>query len=355
MTVPPTDRPPVDAPRAAPAGTPTGSHTGTADPAVDLAAPGAPGAGPAALWPARVPWRAVAVVLLVAVALSWAVTLPLWTGDGLASPLLPVLASVMMWTPAAGVLVACLVLRVPARDRWRALGVRPTAGWRRAVGMSVLGLLVPPVLVAVGIAVSAALGLVRLDLTGFSGYAAQLEATLPGGALPGGMDVRTLVLVQLVALPLGALVNSLLAFGEEIGWRGWLLPALLPLGTWPALLLGGVVWGLWHAPVILLGYNFGRPDVTGLLLMVGGCVAWGVLLGWLRLSSGSVWPAVVAHGSLNAAGSMVLLVVAAGVTPDMGVVGPLGVVAWGVLGVVAAVLALTGQLGRRGRRGATPA
>jgi peptidoglycan/LPS O-acetylase OafA/YrhL len=93
--------------------------------------------------------------------------------------------------------------------------------------------------------------------------------------------------------------------------------------------------------VILLGYNFGRTDITGVLFMVGGCVAWGALLGWLRLRSASVWPAVIAHGALNASGGLVMLVAAG--APDLALAGPLGVAAWIVLAVVIAVLAATGQ------------
>ncbi|MFC8193617.1 CPBP family intramembrane glutamic endopeptidase [Cellulomonas sp. NPDC057328] len=303
-------------------------------------------------WPARVPWRAVVTFVVVACGLAWLVAAPLWAGDGLASPLFAVLAAVTMWTPAAAVLVVTLLLRVPARDRLRALGAWPLRPARRTVGLTAVGLVVPLVVVAVTTLVAGAVGLVDLDLVGFSGFAAQVDATLPAGAsVP---PVTVLVVAQLLAIPLAALVNSLLALGEEIGWRGWLLPALLPLGTWPALLVSGAVWGLWHAPLILLGYNFGRTDAVGVLLMVGGCVAWGVLLGWLRLRSGSLWPAVVAHGSLNAVGGLAALLVAVGETPDMAVVGPLGLVGWGVLAVVAVVLAATGQLRRRGALG-TPA
>ena len=144
-------------------------------------------------------------------------------------------------------------------------------------------------------------------------------------------------------IPVGAVVNSFLAFGEELGWRGWLQTALLPLGTWPALVITGVVWGLWHAPIILLGYNFARADVVGVLFMVGGCVAWGVLLGWLRLRSASLWPAVLAHGSLNAVAGLLLVLTAAGVVPDMAIVGPLGIVAWAVIAVVVLVIVLMRQ------------
>ncbi len=165
-------------------------------------------------------------------------------------------------------------------------------------------------------------------------------------AVPDGTPlppIGLLVALQLLAIPLGALVNSVFAFGEELGWRGWLQTTLLPLGTWPSLLITGAIWGLWHAPIILLGYNFARPDLVGLALMTGGCVAWGVLLGWLRLRSASLWPAVLAHGSLNAVGSIVLVFIVAGEVPDMAWVGPLGVVSWAVLAVVIGVIVLLRQ------------
>ncbi len=74
-------------------------------------------------------------------------------------------------------------------------------------------------------------------------------------------------------------------------------------------------------------------------------------LGWLRLRSASVWPAALAHGSLNAVAGLVVLLVAAGQTPDPALVGPLGVVSWAVLAVVVAVLVATGQFRRRPQPG----
>ena len=287
----------------------------------------------------RVPWPAVIVFVIVACALAWLVALPLWLGDGLAEPLSAVLLPVMMFTPAVAVLVVTFVMRVPAPGRRaRFLGLWPLRPARRVVWLMVAAWLIPPLLVGASILVAVALGFVQVDPT-FSGFAAELAKALPAGTpMP---PVEVVVLAQLAALPVGALFNSIFAFGEEIGWRGWLVPALRPLGTWPALLLSGVIWGLWHSPVILLGYNFGRTDITGVLFMIGGCVAWGILFGWLRVRSASVWPAVIAHGSLNAAGGLIVLFAAA--QPDLALAGPLGVAAWIVLAVVAIVLALTGQ------------
>ncbi|MFD0661571.1 alpha/beta fold hydrolase [Thermocatellispora tengchongensis] len=85
-----------------------------------------------------------------------------------------------------------------------------------------------------------------------------------------------------------------LAFCEEWAWRGFLLPRLRPLGLWPALLLGGLIWGLWHLP----GY-VGTGTAHRLVPFLVTVMLFNVLLGWLRLASGLIWPCVVAHAANN--------------------------------------------------------
>ncbi|MGK0714982.1 CPBP family intramembrane glutamic endopeptidase [Leucobacter sp. W1153] len=302
----------------------------------------------------RVPWREVTVFVAIAMALAWLVVSPIWLLGGTAAPelglLIQLLGIPMMFTPAIATLVVLFVMKVPRAERLRFLGMWPLRPAKRVVWFMVAAVFAPPVLVAAVVFVSAALGWLPLDLIGFSGFTAMLEAQMASldpevlDALP---PVSLLVAIQILTIPLGALLNSVFAFGEEIGWRGWLLPALLPLGTWPALLISGVIWGLWHSPLILLGYNFGFTDWRGVVLMTGGCVAWGVVFGWARLRSGSVWPAVIGHGALNAAAGLGLLLVAAGHEPQMWLAGPLGIVAWAVITLVVVALALTGQFGRQ--------
>ncbi|WP_144795778.1 CPBP family intramembrane glutamic endopeptidase [Microbacterium paludicola] len=281
--------------------------------------------------------------IVLTMGLAWLVAIPLWSTGGLTSPLFGILVPVMMFTPAFAAVVVMLVLRpVPKGERLRFLGMWPLRPARRVVWLTVIGLFAPFFLVLASVFVAAAFGWVTLDLTNFSGFAEVLAASAPAGApLP---PVGLMIAAQLVLIPVAAVtVNAVVAFGEELGWRGFLVPALRRLGTWAALLISGAIWGLWHAPVILLGYNFGRYDITGVLLMTAGCIAWGVLLGWLRLRSASVWPAVFAHGMMNATGALVGLLYAAGTTFDMALAGPLGAAGWIVCAVVTVILILTGQ------------
>lgn len=296
----------------------------------------------------RPDWPAVLVFAVTSVALSWLIALPLWLrGQGLADPFLGLTAAAMMITPGLGVLAALAVQRRTrgrrgARAVLRELGMWPLRPAARTVWTCVAVIVAAPLLVAIGLAVVGAFGIAGFDLVTFSGFRQTLEASVPAGTpLP---PVELVVVLQLVMIPVGAIINAPFAFGEEIGWRGFLLPALRPLGVWPALLVSGAFWGFWHSPLILLGYNFLEPNALGVLLMIAACTLFGILLGWTRLRTASVWPAVFAHGAFNASAGLGALVVAAdSPTPSPVLAGPLGLVMWGVFVLVIAVLALTGQ------------
>ncbi len=199
----------------------------------------------------------------LAFALAWLVALPLWFGDGLASPWFPVVAVGMMTTPAVAALVVVSFLERP-QQRARALGLWPLTPVRRLLGYAALAISVPIALVLAALPVGALLGVFPADFVNFSGFRATLDQRVgAAGAEELPLPVGAIVAIQLATLPLGAFVNLVPALGEELGWRGWLLPKLLPLGTVPALLVSGVVWRLWHAPLVLLGYNY--PDAPGWL------------------------------------------------------------------------------------------
>jgi membrane protease YdiL (CAAX protease family) len=97
------------------------------------------------------------------------------------------------------------------------------------------------------------------------------------------------------------LTNVLLpGIREELGWRGFLQPRLIRSGfsLWFAMIITGAIWGLWHAPVMMRGQYPGHPYL-GAFLTVPYCVLLAIIFGWLRIGSGSVWVAAVAHASLD--------------------------------------------------------
>jgi membrane protease YdiL (CAAX protease family) len=102
-------------------------------------------------------------------------------------------------------------------------------------------------------------------------------------------------------LTLSALPITLLTFGEEYGWRGYLLPRLLPLGEIRATLLLGVIWALWHLPLIVAGLNYPGVNVfLAILAFLFVTVSISFAYTWFYVaSSGSVLIAAVLHASFN--------------------------------------------------------
>ena len=298
----------------------------------------------------RVNWAAVGLFVVLALGLAWIIAIPLWVigaDDPMFPMLLPVIGAVMMITPTIAAVATMLIMREPRTGTLRSLGIWPFRPVKRLVWWSVGVIVAVPLLVAASVGIAAMFGWLTLDLVGFSGYLETIWESLPAAAgseaIKALPPVGMLIVVQLLMIPFGAVINAIPAAGEEIGWRGWLLPHLLPLGTWPALIVSGVIWGVWHSPLLLLGYNFGLTDWRGVALMAGACMLWGTLLGWMRLRTGSVWPAAFAHGALNAAGGLYLMLYAAGTQPIPALAAPLGAAGWIAVAATILVLVLMGQ------------
>ena len=100
----------------------------------------------------------------------------------------------------------------------------------------------------------------------------------------------------------GTPISALLAFGEEYGWRGYLLPRLLPLGEVRASIVVALIWAPWHLPVLLVGLNFpGKHPLAVLAMMTAGVLALSLLFTrFFVAAGGAVVTVALLHGSLNA-------------------------------------------------------
>ena len=150
-------------------------------------------------------------------------------------------------------------------------------------------------------------------------------------------DQLTFVVVLQAAtgVLLGPILNFIPCLGEELGWRAFLLPMLSERFSRPkATLLTGLIWGLWHAPMIALGHNYGTAYAgypwLGILMMTIFCILFGTFLAAMTFRTDSVLPAALAHAWLNAIASLGMLFI----VPDFPItpiLGPLPVAAVGIL------------------------
>lgn len=157
-------------------------------------------------------------------------------------------------------------------------------------------------------------GVAKLDLN-FTMIRTAMESAAGGGEVPVGMVI---LLQSLLAVTLAPFFNILFTMGEELGWRGYLLPQLLPLGQWKAVLLSGVIWGVWHAPVIVQGHNYPGYPILGVFMMIVFCVLLGFIISWMYLNTKSPWVAALAHGSVNAIAGLPILFFEPGFNMAMG-------------------------------------
>ncbi len=277
--------------------------------------------------PSRLDTRGIAAFTAITYGFSWLCILGFVLAYGTDAEKAPVLAfrlaaGISMFGPAvATLLVARWLSPLPSlkRDTGLVLG-------QHRVRFLLLAVLGPPVAVLASILLSALFYPQAFDFAGLSSLRATFEQ-LPAEARAAVEKIgpHTLLALQVMqARVLAPLINAPVIFGEEWGWRGYLLPRLLPLGQWRALVLSGVIWGLWHAPINMLGYNYALHRVLGVFLFTVVCVLLGILLGWMRLATGSIWSAVIAHGSLNALGPVVMVLGHVGSPPDTALVGVTG-------------------------------
>ncbi|MEM6674762.1 MAG: CPBP family intramembrane glutamic endopeptidase [Planctomycetota bacterium] len=209
---------------------------------------------------------------------------PLWIG---ASMLLP------------GIF-ALLHLRRAGRG-WRSIGWRPGHPVYLA-----LALTLPALLTLAGLALFEGTGLGRQAAfwTDASGrVATELPLLLPSESMSfAGLALNVVVTGAVMSLPI-----AVLTLGEEVGWRGFFQPELLKRNElFKSVVFLGVVWALWHAPLILAGFNYPRTPVLGAFVFFPiaavGISAW---LAWLTLRSGSIWPAALFHAGVNGVGALV--------------------------------------------------
>jgi membrane protease YdiL (CAAX protease family) len=273
--------------------------------------------------------RRILIFLAITYGLSLAVYLAIFLGGRQSGSDLNLGAGrlVLMFAP----MVAAIAARLITREGWSNTYLRPSFGggrWRYYLAAWFL----PPAATLVGAAIYYLLSPGHFDpyMTAYREMA--------GASSEGATEFfLTRVFIAMVSPVTTALV---VCFGEESGWRAYLLPKVMALGPRKAILVVGVIHGVWHWPSILMGsdYGFGYwgAPVMGLLLFVVMACLSSAIYAWLTLRSGSVCPAVIFHGAFNNSNQLAWIFFGGEFTPLLGPAaqGAIGMLGYAALGLL---------------------
>lgn len=283
--------------------------------------------------------RRAGIYLAITFGLTWT----MWISCGITtgafvsgignSPVMMTVTAAGMFVPLVGALLTNIIVGKQNRID---LALRPRI--RGNVGSYLLAWFAPSFIAIAGAAVFFLVFPSLFDAA--AGYfTSAAQPAIDAGQINADMVPMLLVGQIVFAILLAPFINMIPTFGEEVGWRGLLFPSLCErFSQRTSVLMVGVIWGLWHAPVTCMGHNYGMNypgfPILGILAMIVFCTAMGSCLAWLRLRVGSVWPCALAHGAINAIAGVGIYFCTVGATlfgpSPAGLVGGIPLIALGV-------------------------
>lgn len=232
-----------------------------------------------------------------------------------APQMIQLLVAAVMFFPAIGVLLTRLLTKEGFQNAW----LRPH--FKGNIKTYLLAYFGPGILTILGAVIYFLIFPENFDAT--CGYYQQILNAAGAGDV-NAMPASILLAIQtLQALLLGPILNFITCFGEEWGWRGYLLPKMAEkLPAIPMLLVNGVIWGLWHAPLTAIGHNYGVGypgfPFTGIAAMCCFCIVMGLFLSYVSMKTKSCIPAILGHGAINSIGSIGMYFTTDGGNPFVG-------------------------------------
>ncbi len=148
------------------------------------------------------------------------------------------------------------------------------------------------------------------------------------------LPVNVIWITLLQGLAAGITINAVAAFGEELGWRGFLLQQFKEMSFLKASLVIGFIWGIWHAPLILIGHNYPQHPQIGVFMMTILCILLTPIFIYLTIKSKSVIAAAIAHGTMNATAGISIMLIAGGNDLTVGIPGLAGFIAISIFIIV---------------------
>lgn len=267
--------------------------------------------------------KAINFSIIVCLA-SWIFAAFMWFGMGGYNSLC---AAIYMFFP----LVCALVIQIINKEKLGSTGLlKFKIRWSWLVAW-----LLPVVIVAATIIVNSLLDGCELKfhmppIPGMENLSPEDMAKISAMQNPKVIIITTLV----SGLFAGITINAIAAFGEEYGWRNYLVSALKGRNFWVACLFIGVVWGFWHFPLILMGHNYFVHRTAGVFMMVAMCLVMTPIELYLVLKAKSVYPAAIFHGTVNALAGATMIFISGGSDLINGVAGLSGIITMAVVTLI---------------------
>ncbi|MGL4344219.1 MAG: CPBP family intramembrane glutamic endopeptidase [Cellulosilyticaceae bacterium] len=264
--------------------------------------------------------KRIGIFCTISFGLTYLIAFTLMFNGGASNPLYTIGILVCMLTPA----LAHILTRLITKEGFKGCYLRPNFK-KTTIKYYLLGWLGTEALLIIG-------GLVYYLIypKAFDPSLSTMSQMLTQQAAQTGVSIPSftpaalwgMLISQLIAgLTLGIVLNLPTIFGEEFGWRAYLLPKLVEeKGVAKALIYSGIIWGLWHAPIIAMGHNYGLHyplfPIPGILGMVLFCIVVGIFFNYITLRTQSVWPAVMGHAVMNATAATMFLMHSSKIVPN---------------------------------------
>lgn len=282
--------------------------------------------------------KKVKTFLAITFILTWVIAFGLMIQDGYKNPYAIVIIMGCMFMPAIGVILTTIITKGSIKDVW----IKPNL--KGNIKYYLIAWLLPFLLIILGIVVYYLVFPGNFDgsmSTMINATKEQLSSA--GQSIPSDNQLKAMLLTQIAtSIFVAPVINFIPCLGEELGWRGYLLPNLLEKFTpLKATIISGVIWGIWHTPMIAMGHNYGLGYPTaplgGIFAMTIFCIFAGSILSYVTLKTKSCIPAVISHAMINGfAGTGVLFMKGNISNPfigpmPMGILGGIGIILGGLV------------------------
>ena len=280
--------------------------------------------------------KKVGVFLGITFTITWILSFGLMFNGGYSNPNTVIVLSICMLVPAISVIITTIITKGSFKnDIW----IKPNL--KGNIKYYLIAWFGPALLIVFG-----AIIYYLIFPNQFDGSMTNIINTTKEQLVAKGQNVlsdnqiKSMLISQVfIGILLAPILNFITCLGEELGWRGFLLPNLCKkYSPLTATIITGVIWGIWHAPMIAMGHNYGLnykgAPWGGIFAMILFCTFVGAFLSYITIKVKSSVPAILAHGMINGLASVSIMFLAVPTVNSF--IGPLPV---GIVGGFGFVLA----------------